>query len=415
LKKIIILAIASLSLVLISFGLDPAKALKETTPKCTIVGTVANDVLTGTKGNDVICGLGGDDLIDGGLGNDIIYGGPGNDKIIGGDGSDKILGESGNDTLVGGGQPDVINGGPGDDQILGGSGNDTLTGDTQNDFIRGEAGDDKISGGLGKNMISGGLGKDVISANQGTDTCAWDSTDLVTGSCRFDKTSPVITPIGSTSLRFQAGTTAVFTWKATDTSGVEESWLSIGGASGWVTKWCDFIVKSQLVGGNSKNGIFEAKCDIPQTAPNLSYSVFLSSRDYMGNISSSTEGIIFEVFGGSTDTDAPTFEYVSGPASVAAGKNFEIVWHSTDVTDVAYSGIYFAYNGYSFSDGFVSYVNATGPLVKVSGNDKDCVFTQTFTVSPDAPAADYTLWSTRSDSLGNKVFDKTNILIQVTR
>ena len=36
-------------------------------------------------------------------------------------------------------------------------------------------------------------------------------------------------------------------------------------------------------------------------------------------------------------------------------------------------------------------------------------------VGADAPAARYTLWSTRSDSLGNKIFDQTNIFMEVTK
>jgi hypothetical protein len=174
-------------------------------------------------------------------------------------------------------------------------------------------------------------------------------------------------------------------------------------------------VKSELVQGTASNGQFEAKCDVPKTAPNLEYSVWLSSRDYMGNISTSNAAITFEVFGGSSDKAAPTFEFISDPISVRAGESFEISWRSTDETDVAYSGVYFALNGFSFSDGFVSYVSAQGALTKVSGDDKDAIYSQRFSVHPDAPAARYTLWSTRTDSLGNKVFDQTDVMIEVTR
>ena len=413
-KKLIAQA-ALASLLILGIGIQPAEAVGNATPKCTIIGTAGDDILTGTVGKDIICGLGGNDLIQGGTGNDMIFGGPGNDKILGGAGSDTIYGDGGNDTIVGEGQADVINGGLGKDQIFGGEGNDTISGESQDDFLSGEAGNDKISGGLGNDMISGGLGKDSITSKDGKDTCAWDRNDVMNGQCNFDKTAPVITAIGPTVQRVEAGTTAYFRWKATDSSGIEESWLSIGGASGWVTKWCGFIVKSELVKGVASNGEFEAKCDIPKTAPNLEYSVWLSSRDYMGNISTSNAAITFEVFGGSSDTSAPTFEYLSNKVIVKAGESFEISWRSTDATDVGFSGIYFALNGSSFSDGFVSYVSALGPLTKISGDDRDATFSQTFSVHPDAPAAVYTLWSTRADSLNNKVFDKTDITIEVKR
>jgi len=364
--------------ILSAAAIQPTPASAADARKCTITGTAGNDVLAGTAGNDVICGLGGDDIIQGGKGNDVIYAGAGNDKVIGGDGADTIYGEAGADAIFG------------------------------------DNGNDKLSGGPARDLISGGAGKDNISDSQSTDTCAWDPADIQ-GKCKFDRTAPSITPMFGGETRFAAGTTATFSWRATDSSGIEDSWLTIGGPSGWVTKWCDFVVPSKRVEGDAKNGVYSAKCDIPQTAPNLTYSAFLSSRDYMGNVATSAQGIDFSVYGGSSDVDAPTFEFLSGPSSVSAGSKFEVSWHSTDATDVGFSGIYFAYQEYSFSNGFVSYVSATGPNKKISGTDKDCVFSQEFTVNADAPASYYTLWSTRADSLGNKAFDKTAIQIAITR
>jgi hypothetical protein len=396
-------------------GLPVANAANAPKASCTITGTSGDDILNGTNGRDVICGLGGNDLIQAGAGNDVIYGGFGNDKILGGQGTDTIYGEAGDDSLVGEDQADVIDGGFGKDQIFGGAGNDTLSGKDQNDFIRGEAGNDKISGGAGNDMLSGGLGKDSILSNEGKDTCEWDRTDFMNGPCKFDKAAPVITTLGERAQRVEAGTTAYFRWKASDSSGVEESWLNIGGASGWVTKWCGFVVKSELVKGTTSNGEFEAKCDIPKTAPNLEYSVFLSSRDYMGNMARSDSAITFEVYGGSSDTVAPTFEYLSQKIVVKAGASFEISWRSTDATDVGYSGVYFASEGYSFVDGGgIQYISSEEPQRKISGDDKDCIYSQRFSVHQDSPPGSYTLWSTRTDSLGNKAFDKTDISVEVT-
>lgn len=391
-----------------------ASAVTPQKPKCTITGTAGDDNLTGTARNDVICGLGGNDLIKGGSGNDKIYGGAGYDKIFGGAGADTIYGEAGNDSLIGDSQADLIDGGAGKDQIFGGSGSDNLLGQDQDDFIRGEDGNDKISGGAGNDMISGGKGKDSVATDRGNETCAWDRTDVMKDVCKLDNLAPRITATDLTRQRYEAGTTAYFRWNATDSSGIEESWLNIAGASGWVHKWCGFIVPSQLVAGTSKNGVFEAKCEIPKTAPNLEYRVFLSSRDYMGNISTSDSAITFEVYGGSSDTAAPTFELLSKPEEVRAGEIFQITWRSTDETDV-YGTLYFVTVGGSFADGFVTNLSNESLAQLVSGNDKDGVYSQKFLVNPDAPAGDYTIWSTRGDSLWNKVFESTDISIKVVR
>jgi len=389
----------------------PALAVPTTSVKCTITGTSGDDVLTGTSGKDVICGLGGNDLITGSAGDDIIYGGAGNDKIIGGTGADQIFGQDGNDSLVGDLGSDKVDGGSGNDQIFGGEGNDQLNGSSGKDLILGDTGSDTISGGSGQDMVSGGPNRDYITSTDGQDTCSWDRTDKITGSCLFDKTAPKIESLSSSGLSFEAGTTAIFRWRTSDASGVEDSWLNIGGPSGWVTKWCGFVVSTKLVEGTTKNGVVQAKCDIPKTAPNLEYSVFLSSRDFMGNVATSSQGISFKVFGGSEDITAPTFEYLTGPTSVKAGESYDITWRSTDVTDIAYSTIYLVADGYNFGDGSVQYVSNNGGPEKISGDDKSAVYKMTFRISKDTPATSFTVWAVTSDSLGNKSFDKTDIVI----
>jgi hypothetical protein len=49
--------------------------------RCTIVGTLGDDVLVGTSSRDVICGLAGNDTVTGGAGDDVLVGGPGRDKV----------------------------------------------------------------------------------------------------------------------------------------------------------------------------------------------------------------------------------------------------------------------------------------------------------------------------------------------
>ncbi len=358
---------------------SPALAVSSKTSECTITGTAGADILTGTDRNDVICGLGGNDLIQGGSGNDLIYAGAGNDKILGGDGNDTIFGQG------------------------------------QGDFVSGQAGNDKLDGGDGNDMLSGGAGRDTLIVNQGRDTCGWDRLDVMKGNCNLDKKAPVIAAIGPKVQQVQAGTTAYFRWRATDSSGIEDSWLNIGGASGWVTKWCGFVVASQRVDGTPKDGTYLAKCDIPKTAPNLVYSVFLSSSDKMGNVATSDSAITFEVFGGSQDVTSPSFEPISVPLSVEPGSSFEVTWKSTDETDVAYCALYFLPVDASFNNGFISYISAEGPAQLIEGNEKTGVYKQTFFVNPDTPGAVFTMWATLSDSLGNKTFEATGGSIEVQK
>jgi hypothetical protein len=375
-------AVAQALTLLVAFGMSagvPASvSMAAENPACTIVGTAGDDVLTGTSGKDVICGLAGNDIIDGLGGNDVIYGGAGNDTI------------------------------------KGGSGNDLLFGDSGKDLIAGEAGRDTISGGAGNDMLSGGPNKDTITTNQGNDACQWDSSDVVKDTCKFDRTKPVVTASASANQSIEAGTTPNFTWKAADASGIDTSWISIGGPSGWITNWCEFIVTGQRVQGNAQKGAYSASCAIPKSAPNLTYTVFINSRDYMGNYAT-VKSFDFQVFGGTADAVAPTFDIVSAPTQVQPGATFEISWSSSDETDVAYSGVFWAYSDSNFSNGTVLYVAAADSPIATCSNSQNCSYVQTFLVNPDAPVSTYTLWATRADSLGNKAFDRTAVTIDIIR
>jgi hypothetical protein len=363
-------------LALVVAAAAPQSAFAASTPVCTITGTSADDVLVGTPGKDVICGLGGNDTISGGGGNDVINGGAGNDTIEGGNGNDKIDGGAGKDLILG------------------------------------EAGRDAITGGAGNDMLSGGAGKDTIATNQGNDTCQWDSTDLMKDSCKFDKTAPTVTFLPQPHQVLVAGRTALFSWRASDSSTVEQSWVSIGGPSGWVTDWCGFVIDAQLVGGTAQNGDYAVACNIPQSAPNAEYTLFYSARDLMGNISSTSSSQFF-VVDGSNDVSAPTFESISAPAQVQVGATFEISWASADETDVAYSGIYLANAGSSFGDGTSLYASAAGPVESECSDLKHCTYRQKFVVGANAPTSTYSVWSTTSDSIGNKNFVQTDVLIDV--
>jgi hypothetical protein len=123
--------------------------------RCTIVGTVGNDVLRGTSRRDIICGLGGNDRIRGRGGNDLARGGAGEDQVSGGKGRDRIYGNSGND---------VLHGHSGSDRLRGGSGRDRLYGDAGNDLLRGQRGNDRLRAGRGRDRLYGNAGNDRLSA-----------------------------------------------------------------------------------------------------------------------------------------------------------------------------------------------------------------------------------------------------------
>jgi hemolysin type calcium-binding protein len=131
-------------------GAPPPKAApppgggKKKKGRCTIQGTLRDDVLVGTRGRDVICGLGGNDRISGGGGNDLLDGGRGNDRLRGDAGNDKLRG------------------GPGKDRLLGGRGKDRLYGDKGPDVLRGQSGNDRLKGGGGRDRLSGGAGRDSL-------------------------------------------------------------------------------------------------------------------------------------------------------------------------------------------------------------------------------------------------------------
>jgi len=338
---------------------------------CTITGTASNDKLVGTSGNDVICGLGGDDTIYGGLGNDTIYGGTGADKIFGGTGSDKVFG------------------GPGDDKVYGNS---------QNDFLFGNAGKDFLSGGSGSDMMSGGTGRDAIVAKFGEDMCAAISRSEVKGACAVDGQAPQINT-GTYDIRtVQAGSAATFTWQASDTAGVELTWITVGGPSGPISDWCGSWAQANRVNGDAQNGTYSATCNIPQSAPTQNYRIFVNAKDVLGHSTQSDSVFDIKLVGGVTDTASPTFTAVSVPQIVHPGTEFDLTWKTTDETGIVYSSAYFTTDN-RFTDG---YLNPLGNAERISGTEKDATYRQTFKLLDSAPTGVYTIWSVGMDRAGNK-------------
>ncbi|MPZ68708.1 MAG: hypothetical protein GEU71_04175 [Actinobacteria bacterium] len=162
-------------------------------PACTLVGTLAADVLQGTPNADVICAGPGDDRIEARAGNDRVFAGGGSDLILAGWGDDRIDGDGGPDTLVfdqgsgvvvdvatgrsnGGGRKrfasiEVVRGTAGDDFLLGSRSGEILDGRAGHDKIVGRRGPDALIGGSGEDDLSGGPGRDHLDGGTGVDTC----------------------------------------------------------------------------------------------------------------------------------------------------------------------------------------------------------------------------------------------------
>lgn len=365
----------------------------------TIRGTANVDVIMvrGT-GSHTVNSLGG---------NDFICGSPGVDSIDGGAGNDTILGGLGNDRLTGG---------AGNDSLKGGEGNDTLNGITGDDVIHGEAGKDKLDGAAGIDALSGGEGADQIATGGSTNYCSSDGADKVTGACITDTQTPSIS-LSSTSLVFEAGTTATFEWSVTDAVGVDSSWLFIGGQSGWITEWCGFAIPGTLVSGTAQSGTYNATCTVPATAVSGEYTAFIYALDLLG-ASATPIQIPFTISAGIADDDAPTFANVNLPSSAAIGEEFTVTFDASDESGVEAIVVWPAYNVYSFAN------LTTGQLVvdyldfqatRISGDALSGTYQQRFRFSPtNSLVGEYTLWFTVIDIYGNRNLVQSTVTITAT-
>jgi Ca2+-binding RTX toxin-like protein len=413
---------ATISLLLAGF---PSASNAQSLPVCTISGTPQSDRLVGTSGNDVICAGNGNDTIFGLGGSDIIHGGPGNDRISGGDGSDELFGEAGTDFVEGGAGADDISGSDGNDSLFGGLGedelsagvgNDTVFGDGGADLIRGDAGADAIQGGTGDDLIDGGAGRDSIRTGVGADNCSSDPSDVFLDACKIDRVAPAIGVNTSDVKNFQAGSTLKLSWSLSDSSGVAQTWASIGGPSGWVTTWCGFGIETPLYSGDAKNGTYQLQCSIPENAVSQTYSLFIGAVDVLGNSTSNNQQITFNIVGGASDSTAPDFSNVRLDSTAKPGGEISLSVSVTDQTGTL--GVY----GWFMKDGggFASYpdiglyVNAKSASELVSGSSTSGVYKQDHKISELAPAGSYTLWLSVSDVLGNRVFVQTDKKLRIT-
>ncbi len=377
----------------------------------TVVGTAGNDVIvaTGTVGQ-VIRSAGGNDIICGSAGPDRIFAGDGNDTVLAGNGDDVVDAGTGNDNVDAGVGRDNVAGGAGDDVINAGSGNDRVTGDAGNDRIAGKEGLDTLIGGSGNDVLDGGSSPDVIDPGSGSNSCSSDASDSMRGPCAIDTTGPVISSIAVPKV-VTAGTTVTFTWRATDSGGVANTNMRLGGDSGYVTSWCGFVVTANLVSGSAFDGTYQATCDVPASAVNGSYTLFLMASDSFGNYSGwdASSQFYFSVSDGSTDALPPA---VSDLSTRVDGGSVVVRWRATDPSGVGGLSAWLAYGVYSFASIEGPYFVYNAPVL-VEGDATDGVYEQRIDRRQITPSGTFTVWLTVIDTLGNKSFDQTAMIVKL--
>jgi hypothetical protein len=383
--------------------LPTSGANAESVDDCTIVGSNKSESIVGTSGDDVICAAGGADLIYGLGGDDEIRAGLGNDIIYAGSGDDEVLGQAGDDIIYGSQGADDLNGGSGKDRVSGGQGEDML---------EGGSGADNLSAGNGADLIDGGLGKDTILTGAGKDMCNSDPTDIRLDACIIDSDGPMFEITTTEVKRLVAGELAVFTLNVSDAAGVEGVYGSIGGAPGWVTEWCGFLIPATLTSGSNKSGTFTIRCLVPQDAVNAPYTLELSAVDNMGHASRTS--IPFEITGGSGDDQSPVITEIDLPTNASAGKTFVISITATDESKVSGVYVWFLWVNGGFSDENGIYAKGDDPKL-ITSNGTESRFDQDYLFGDNAPAGQYKMWVSVRDSVGNRNFFDTGRIITLTK
>ena len=382
----------------------PTVSAQSVPAECTIVGTARADRLVGTSGDDVICGLGG---------NDVLLGGAGDDRLIGGAGNDRLDGQDGNDTLSGDVGNDILIGGTGDDSMAGGAGNDRLDGQDGNDTLLGEEGKDTLKGAQGDDALHGGDNRDTINPGGGDNRCDGDVSDIVTGLCAVDTTSPVIGPL-ALSREVEAGSTVTFTWNVTDDVQVAQSWLFIGGQNGWIV-WCGFPVSGVLVGQNEGVDEYQATCDIPANAINGEYLVEYNAVDLYGNYAE-PQRVVVTIRSGSSDATPPTLDqFQMSTTQVVPGESANVTWTLHDESGIGWGIVYLMYEGGGFVDNTGQFWVESSARQIVDTTETSTTFAQAITFRADAPTGTYRIWLSTGDALGNRDFFATEYTIAYLR
>jgi hypothetical protein len=211
-----------------------------------------------------------------------------------------------------------------------------------------------------------------------------------------------------------AGTRLTVSWRVTDPSGIADVsvygptvWMKVGGPSGWISTWCAFPTYAARISGTAVDGRFQATCQLPATVVNGEYSVWLGASDVFGNSVETSGSDGFTVVGGATDSAPPVVTRLTiSSANPAPGSIITFRWRATDETGVSYVMPWaFGPNGFltDQATGALWLSSDAGRLV--SGTAQDGIYEVALQLSPAAPAGTYTVWLSRADLLGNKVYD----------
>ena len=255
----------------------------------------------------------------------------------------------------------------------------------------------------------------VVDPGNGSKACITEPTDTADtagGLCVSDSTGVTIGDITGVTISditvrtsIDAGDRMTVTWRAAAANGITNTEMRIGGPSGWVTSWCDFVVSATLIGGTSVDGLYEASCAVPDSAVNGSYTLFITAQDRIGNGApwdSSTQRD-FIVNGGSLDSTAPLATDVEATAD---GGEVTVRWRVSDQSGVQGQSAWLALNVYSFASVEGPYFTYNAATL-VQGDAFDGTYEQRIERRSISPNGVYTVWLTVIDTLGNKSFAQT--------
>ena len=337
----------------------------------------------------------------------IIYGTPQADVIVvQGEGRHKVFAGKGADIICGSDSKDRINGGIGADKIFGEGANDLLIGGSGRDSIMAGDGDDQVFGGPARDAINGGEGLDTIDSGIGINYCATDASDIFSGDCIMDEAAPLIYDVIIPS-SVEAGTTAVFTWKTDDASGIDYTGLYLGGTYGLINNWCFGVGGvGQLISGDKNSGTYQVECAVPATAVNGTYSVFITSNDILGHSNYDSGYVDFEITGGVSDNSVPNLVSINHPEVVIGTEIFTISLEFTDESGVDSAYVYIAHEGFfvDLSTMLLWAETIDWSQEPVSGDRFSGVWQQTMKMMDYAPSGTYTIWYGVSDIYGNRNF-----------
>jgi hypothetical protein len=152
---------------------------------------------------------------------------------------------------------------------------------------------------------------------------------------------------------------------------------------------------------------------------NGEYLVELNAVDVFGNYATPVR-LVLMVASGSSDDDAPAISQLAASATiVSASDPLTISWRLDDETGISGAGVWMAKDGYWFADpagrgSYQAYAPANG--IVLSDATKSGVamqYTQQIIWNPHAVPGRYTVWLSVRDTLGNRDFVQTSVVVEI--